>query len=188
VVKSKVRQRRRSANPIDIFENIDDTKVIVARLVSGGMTISKIAAFLGASFQSVYRLVLIIREESQRGVKVKRPHEVRGKIVVSRIPLKISFFPNKGRKVPKEKLTEAKRLLVKTNLTPSEIAARLELRSRSCIYRIREDLDKKNLKRAGSFQPKSKSHRCAKHGDVSVWPCVACEAEKYRVRNPTMAS
>ena len=168
---------------IDIFPNLDDTKVVVARLISSGMSVQAIADFLFADVHSVYRLANQIRIEAEKGRRVRRVADgPRGKHRVKRVKLEILFPARKGRKVPAEKISEIRRMLLKTNLTPMEIARSLNMKSRSSIYRIRNAMLSKAKKKAGEFQPKEESvvRRCEKHGLVNVWPCVACEAEKYR--------
>lgn len=165
---------------IDIFKNPDDTKVIVARLVSGGLTIQRIADFLGVGYTPVYNLVKKIQAEIDEGVKLKRG---RMRAVVRQ---EMVLPPKCGRRVPREKIRQVEKLLTTTNLTQSEIARQVGLKTRFPILRVRNELRTRAERRAGDFQPKQakrgKTYRCEIHGPVTIWPCVACAAESERRR------
>lgn len=153
---------------ITIFSDPNDSRAIVARLISAGYTIQRVADFLGSDYFSVYDLIHKIENEIRDGVKLKRGRR--------RIEQKIFLPPKKGRPIPPEKLAEVRRLLTKTNLTPTEIADRLGLKSRWAIYKIRDELNRRAVRGTGSFQPRSQRSCCPVHGAVTVWPCVACAA------------
>jgi DNA-binding CsgD family transcriptional regulator len=153
---------------ITIFRDANDSRAIVARLISAGYTIQQVADFLGTDYFSVYDLIHKIEIEIRDGVKLKRGRR--------RVEQKIFLPPKKGRPLPPEKLAEVRRLLTKTNLTPTEIADRLGLRSRWAIYKIRDELNRRAVRGTGSFQPRSRRRCCPVHGEVTVWPCVACAA------------
>jgi AraC-like DNA-binding protein len=165
---------------VDIFESQDDTKVIVARLISGGLTVKAVAEFLRTDYFSVYKIVNEIK--SDPAPKAKRGRRWQ--------KIQIVMVPKPGRRIPSEKMAEAKRLLLESNLGILEIAKRLGLRSRSSIYCLRDRLQREqeneSVREEGStgttFKTLTKPKRWEVHGDVSVWPCVICEAEKHRKR------
>lgn len=156
-----------------IFRDIDDCKVIVARLVSGGLTIQRVADFLHSDYGTVYRLVHAIRREVEDGVKLHRGRKracVRQSIVL----------PQKsGRRLPQDKLAEVRWYMERTNHTPSEIARLVGLKNRHAVYKLKDEMTRQAYDEAGNFRPcKCKGKRCPVHGVVELWPCVACEAEK----------
>jgi hypothetical protein len=159
---------------IDIFDDLDDVKVVVARMVSGGLTIQQIADFLRTDYFSVYRLLRKIKVEISEGVKLKRG---RRRAVVEQ---RVTFPPKCGRMVPKEKVDQVRRLLLSSNCGPHEIAERVGLQSPFVIYKIRAEMQKRAERRAGDFQPKQQKRVCQVHGPVTVWPCVACAAEESK--------
>ncbi len=97
-----------------------------------------------------------------------------------------------GRRVPKAIKAEAERLLIETNLPIIEIAKRLGLPSRHSIYLIRQRLQREQFRQVVSQEKSGMSFsevsqrqefkRCEFHGKVSIWPCVACEAERFRAQ------
>ena len=166
---------------VDIFASADDTKVIVARLISGGMTVGAVAEFLRSDYFSVYKIVNELKNDpnpkAKRGGRWKR--------------ISLVVVPKSGRRISAEKKIEAERLLLETNLGILEIAKRLGLRSRHSVYLIRDRLQREQERESvreeeasGSvgttFKTLTKTKRCEVHGAVSVWPCVICEAEKFR--------
>lgn len=159
---------------IDIFSDQNDLRVVVARLANGGMTIQRIADFLQTDYWSVYSLIRKIENDFDGVIKIRRG---RREVVV-----RLNLPPRQGRPLRKEKLETAKRLLMKTNLPLSEIARRSGLRSRSAVYKVRDELQRKSERAAGSFQPRRENRVCKVHGPVTIWPCVACAAEKARER------
>lgn len=100
-------------------------------------------------------------------------------------------FPKSGRRIPAEKMVEAKRLLLESNMPILDIAKQLGLQSRSSIYCLRDRLEKEKQREAveeenangKSFAKANDIKRCPEHGKTSVWPCVACEAIAYRKRH-----
>ena len=136
---------------------------VVATLTARGLTVQEMADQLGKSYFVLYRLYRRVAD----GMGDSLP-------------------PKSGRRIPRDKLKEVKRLLLSTNLTIVEIAEKLGLRSRSSIYYLRNQLLQKEEAKAGGFsfhEVKNESRRCELHGPVAVWPCVACEAERYRQAN-----
>lgn len=157
---------------VDIREHEDDWKVVVARLVSSGLTIQRIADFFGVSYFTIYFLVRRIQRDVAAGKTVVRGGRRR--------KLKLSLPRKSGRKLSKEDLKRVHHYLVNTNLTPVEIARELGVRSTYAIYKVRREMDAKSVRNAGSFQPERKSHVCPKHGQVAFSPCVQCAAEAAR--------
>ena len=101
-----------------------------------------------------------------------------------------------GRPIDAKLKAEAERLLTQTNLSIFEIQKRLGLKSRHTIYLIRERLEREQMRLAVieeqenglSFvdtPQRQELRRCLEHGKVSVWPCVICEAQKYRAQAKT---
>lgn len=115
---------------------------------------------------------------------------VRNFIRANRIPI---LVPKSGRRIDAKKKQEAMRLLQETDMSILQIAKRLGFRSRSAIYEMRNSLRKQKEREAVSEEPhglsfvqigqREQSRKCPTHGRVSVWPCVMCEAEKYRKLN-----
>jgi transposase-like protein len=157
---------------IEIFRDQDDLKVVIARLISGGLTVQQIADFLGTDYFSVYRTIRKIKSEISEGVKLRRG---RRRAVVEQ---KIEFPPKSGRRVSDEKVRAAKKLLMSSDCGPGEIAKRVGLQSPFVVYKIRNEMQRKAERRAGEFQPKQERRVCEVHGPVTVWPCVACAAER----------
>lgn len=166
---------------VDIFESAHDTRVIVARLISGGLTVGAVAEFLRTDYFSVYKIVNELRNDPMP--RAKRNGRWRS--------VKMVIVPKSGRRIAADKKSEAERLLLETNLGISEIAKQLGLRSRHSIYLIRERLQREQEKESvreeqeigevgTTFKTLSKVKRCEVHGKVSVWPCVICEAERFR--------
>lgn len=163
---------------VDIFKSPDDTRVIVARLISGGLTIGAVAEFLCTDYFSVYKIVNELKKDP--APKVKRGGRWK--------KIKMVVAPKSGRRIDPAKMAEARRLLLETNLGILEIAKRLGFRSRSSIYCLRERLkreeEKESVIEEGSggltFKTLTEKKKCPVHGAVSVWPCVMCEAERYR--------
>lgn len=168
---------------VEIFESVDDTRVIIARLITGGLTVGAVAEFLRSDYFSVYKIVKEIKKDSDP--KAKRNGRWR--------KIRMVVPPKSGRRISFEKKAEAERLLTTTNMPIIEIAKMLGLRSRHSIYLIRERLQREQEKesvieeqQSGSvgttFKTLTKTKRCEVHGNVSVWPCVICEAQKFRRR------
>lgn len=84
-----------------------------------------------------------------------------------------------GKKLPAETCDEIRRLLLETDLSQREIAKQLGVSAHS-VYLRAQEMRAEEMATAGEFQPGRESRRCAKHGLVNVWPCVACEAEAAR--------
>lgn len=166
---------------VEIFESEHDTRVIVARLISGGLTVGAVAEFLRTDYFSVYKIVNDLKSDpNPRAKRRGRWHKI-----------KLVIVPKSGRRIAPEKKAEAERLLTETNLPIFEIAKQLGLRSRHSIYLIRERLQReqenesvREEQESGSvgttFKTLTKTKRCEVHGEVSVWPCVMCEAERAR--------
>jgi transposase-like protein len=168
---------------VDIFASEHDTRVIVARLISGGLTVGAVAEFLRTDYFSVYKIVNELKADPNPRAK-RRGRWQKIKLVV---------VPKSGRRIAPEKKQEAERLLTTTNMPIIEIAKQLGLQSRHTIYLIRERLQREQEKasvreeqESGSigttFKTLTKTKRCEVHGVVSVWPCVQCEAERFRKR------
>lgn len=165
---------------VDIFASQDDTRVVVARLISGGLTIGSVAEFLRTDYFSVYKIVNELKQDPQP--KVKRRGRWR--------KIEMVVAPKSGRRIDPKKMAEARRLLLETNLGILEIAKQLGFRSRSSIYCLRDRLqreqEKESIREEGesglTFRTLSEKKKCLTHGHVSVWPCVMCEAEKFRKR------
>jgi hypothetical protein len=163
---------------VDIFESEHDTRVIVARLISGGMTVGSVAEFLRTDYFSVYKIVNELKADPNPRAKRNGRWQSIDLVVV----------PKSGRRIPSEKMDEAKRLLLETNLGILEISKRLGLRSRHSLYLLRDRLQREQEKESvieeglngATFTNLVKTKRCPSHGNVSVWPCVICEAEKFR--------
>ena len=130
-----------------------------------GRTIKEIAAFFETDYFDVYKF-----------------------IQTEQIPV---LFPKSGRRIPAEKMAEAKRLFLESNMPILEIANRLGLSSRSSIYCLRDRIQRETQREAvaeeevdgRSFKDVSEVRRCPEHGKVTTWPCVACEALAYRKRH-----
>lgn len=135
-----------------------DSKKIVAYLLGEGKVISEVAKIIGTEFWPLYRF---IRSENLGDAMTARH----------------------GRRLSKRTLAEIRRLLMREGCTPVEIQRRLKLRSRTTIYCLLAEMRRAEEKKAGEFQPRETSEvrRCPKHGLLTVWPCVACEAERANV-------
>jgi DNA-binding CsgD family transcriptional regulator len=157
---------------VDIREHEDDWKVVVARLVSSGLTIQRVADFLGVSYFVVYFLVRRIESDIEAGKTVLRGRRRR--------KLELVLPSRQGRKLTRKKLKQVRWYLTNTNLRPTEIARELGIRSTYAIYKVRKELEARSMKNAGQFQPERKSHVCPKHGQVAFSPCVQCAAEAAR--------
>ncbi len=68
-------------------------------------------------------------------------------------------------------------------------AAAISAMSRTAVHRLITKLRARNLQSAGEMQfqdgaaqysPSKRQWRCAIHGAVRIWPCVACAAESAR--------
>jgi len=113
---------------------------------------------------------------------------IRNFIIKKKIPI---LVPKSGRRIDPAKMAEARRLLLETNLGILEISKRLGFRSRSSIYCLRDRLqreqEKESVVEEGSggltFKTLTEKKKCPTHGAVSVWPCVMCEANRYRQEN-----
>jgi hypothetical protein len=82
----------------------------------------------------------------------------------------------------RQRLVVVEKLLT-TNARYGEIAAAARC-SRSTVCKIAIDLRRRQSKRAGDFQPQqlTKPRRCPVHGPVTIWPCVACNANGAKRR------
>ena len=109
----------------------------------------------------------------------------------NKIPLLVA---KSGRPIRVELKAEAERLLTETNLSIMEIQQRLGFKSRHTIYLIRERLEREQARAAVAEEAEAglsfvdiaqrqELRRCPEHGKVSVWPCVICEAERYRAQS-----
>ena len=166
---------------VDIFENVNDTRVVVARLISGGLTVGAVAEFLRTDYFSVYKILNELKNDP-------KPRAKRGGRWRS---IRLVIVPKSGRRIAPEKKAEAERLLTETNMPIIDIAKQLGLRSRHSIYLIRDRLQREQEKESvieeqesgevgTTFKTLTKTKRCEVHGNVSVWPCVICEAERFK--------
>jgi AraC-like DNA-binding protein len=129
----------------------------VLQMTQEGLTVNQMAERIGRDYYFVYRIFRCVCDES--GI----------------VPPAKS-----GRRIPKGTIEQARQMLMTTNLGILEIAHRLELKSRSSIYYLRKKMQTVEERKAGRFQPSKADCCCPVHGALSVWPCVACEAEAFR--------
>jgi DNA-binding CsgD family transcriptional regulator len=135
-----------------------DSARVVAYLLKAGHTTAQVAEILGCDFWPLYRFI--------RSAK-----------------LNVSMTARNGKKLSDETKNEIRRMLMVEDLSPLEISRRLKLRSRTTIYCMIADMRKHEQRKAGEFQPVARSGWCPTHGEVTQWPCVACEAIEHRQKN-----
>jgi hypothetical protein len=124
----------------------------IAKLLAEGKTIEQIAGEVGLSYWMVH---YAIRKNNMQ------------------LP------PATQWRLPAQTARLIRRMILHTNLGPSEIATKLQLRSRMPIYRIIWKMREKAERQGADeqFEPVATSpKRCPVHGMVTVWPCVACAA------------
>ncbi|MFY8199380.1 MAG: hypothetical protein ACOVLE_01825 [Pirellula staleyi] len=135
-----------------------DSARVVAYLLKAGHTTAQVAEILGCGFWPLYRFI--------RSAKINGAMTARH-----------------GHKLSEETRSEIRRMLLTEDLSPVEISRRLKLKSRSPIYCMIAQMRRHEERKAGEFQPVARSAWCPTHGEVTQWPCVACEAIEHRQKN-----